>query len=343
MTARDADPVEDVLEPNGPAPEADARGFVYRPDLVPDDYPIAEVFGYAPDAVTAAAVEGRERCWCPFRDKPCTKLLSAAETGICSIRYRAAGFEQGIWAVCANRLSGAPFDHVLSTHFGRDASTSTLVTEVRIEEPRVTFDGVGLRELDGDDIDFIGIEAQTIDTRGGSLKLLWQSYVEGRPHEWRSYYPKRPAFGVNTANVWKRLLPQVMNKGRLYKGWQSKLYVVLQDAVFQFISRRMPLQNLTRQERDSAEIIWVRWDYTGDVDANGQLVTELAASLYTTLDQVETAFVTVNAMQRPEFVKAVRAKRVRDARGPRVARARPAPQQETRLEPSETDAPEEAI
>lgn len=306
---------EDLLdeEPATVIASGEARGFVYRPDLVPGDYPIAEVFGYAPAAQTPEATDARAHCWCPFRDKPCTKLLSAAETGICSVRYRAAGFDENIWAVCANRLSGPPFQHVLSAHFGDDASSATLVTEVRIEEPRVSFDGIGLRELGNDEVDFVGIEAQTIDTRGGSLKPLWRSYVDGRPDDWRSYYPTRPTFGVNTTNVWKRLLPQVMNKGRLFKGWRSKLYVVVQDSLFQFISRRMPLQQLTRQERESADIIWVRWDYTGELDENGQLMTELAEPLFTTLEQVETAFVTVNSMQRPDFVTAVRAKRKRDA------------------------------
>jgi hypothetical protein len=296
----------------------EARGFVYRPDLVPSDYPIAEVFGYAPHAQTPAAVDARAHCWCPFRDKPCTKLLSAAGTGICSVRYRAAGFDETIWAVCANRLSGAPFTHVLAAHFGEAATSATLVSEVRIDDPRMSFDGVGLRDLENGEVDFVGIEAQTIDTRGGSLRPLWRSYVEGHPDEWKNYYPSRPTFGVNTTNVWKRLLPQVMNKGRLFKGWRSTLYVVVQDAVFQFISRRMPLQQLTRQERENAEIVWVRWDYTGQIDDNGQLVTELAESLFTTLEQVETAFVTVSSMQRPDFVTAIRAKRKRDeARRPK--------------------------
>jgi hypothetical protein len=310
-------PDEDLPESESlEAPSAASdRGYAFRPDRVPEGYPIAEVFGYAAMSETEAARSARERCWCPFRDKPCTKLLSSAQTGICSLRYRAEGFsDTTIWAVCANRLSGAPLRHVLGEHFGEEVSEAELVTEVKIVNPRMSFDGVGVRELTDGGLEMVGIEAQTIDTRGGSLKPLWQSYVEGRPDEWRDYYKGRPSFGVNTTNVWKRLLPQVMNKGRLFKGWESKLYVVVQDAVYQFIARRMPLQSLTRQERPNAEIVWVRWDYTGEVDAEGQLVTETSESLYTTLEQVETAFVTVNAMQRSEFVNAVRAKRRRDAR-----------------------------
>jgi hypothetical protein len=325
-------------EPGSPAR---SRGFTYRPDLVPSDYPIAEVFGYSPGAQTESAADARDRCWCPFRDKPCTKLLSGAGTGICSVRYRAQGFDEGIWAVCANRLAGAPFRHVLDAHFGDKAEEAVLISEVRIDDPAMSFDGIGLRELAGGDVDFVGVEAQTIDTRGGSLKPLWRSYVEGRPDAWRSYYDARPTFGVNTTNVWKRLLPQVMNKGRLFKGWRSKLYVVVQDSVFQFISRRMPLQQLTRQERETAEIVWVRWDYTGDVDEDGQLVTELAESLYTTLEQVETAFVTINSMQRPDFVAAVQAKRKRDQsrRSPRAA----VEHDETLVDKSGEDASEEDV
>lgn len=91
------------------------RAYVYRPDLVPDDFPAAEIFGYPPEADTDAARDARARCACPFKGGACTKLLSAAKTGVCSVRYKAAGFESSvIWATCANRLKGAPFQQRLS-------------------------------------------------------------------------------------------------------------------------------------------------------------------------------------------------------------------------------------
>ena len=226
--------------------EAEQRGFVYRPDRVPENYPVAEVFGYPPDADSDAARDVRERCWCPFRDTPCPKLRSSAKTGVCSLRYKAEGFEgASIWAVCQHRLSGAPFRQVLDLHFGDRAEDAELVPEVRVKDPTLSFDGVGVLTVDNEEVEIVGIEAQTIDTRGGAIQPMWRAYVEGRPDEWQAYYEQaqqKPLFGVNTTNVWKRLLPQVMNKGRLYRDWQAKLYVVLQDSVYAFITRRMHLR-----------------------------------------------------------------------------------------------------
>jgi hypothetical protein len=286
--------------------DAAERGYAFEPSRTPADYPIAEAFGYPPDADTEAARSARERCWCPFVEGPCSKLISPAKTGICSIKYSAEGFGDTTWAICQHRLKGAPFQDAIDRHFGARASEASLVTELRIDQPRMSLDGVGARLEDGEVADLVGIEAQTIDTRGGSLQPLWDSFVNGEPDEWRDGYPKGPKFGVNTTNVWKRLLPQVMNKGRLYRGWDSKLYVLVQDPVFQFIARRMPLERLPRQAAGQAEIVWLLWDYEEgqprDPDT-GMLRSEVAEAVYTTIDQVEQAFVNIAYTPKNELVK----------------------------------------
>jgi Restriction endonuclease NotI len=297
------------------------RGYRYRPEDVPSDFLAAEIFGYPPEAETEAAEAARAACACPFKGGRCTKLDGPAGTGICSIRYKAAGFQGPLtWAVCANRLSGGPFASVLDHHFGRHAADAELVTEVQIPEPKMSFDAVGLLQTGEEDAEFVGIEAQTIDTRGGSLRPAWAAYVEGSPGGWRKRYSEaspRPKTmpGVNTTNVWKRLLPQVMNKGRMYAEWDSTLYVLLQSNVFEFVRNRMPLRELSRQERDRAEIVWMPWDYTGDADEEtGMLRSEIGSPVYTTVAQVEQAFVKVAATQRPVFLATVISKLQRSAR-----------------------------
>lgn len=287
--------------------DAVVRGYRFEPSLTPPDFPIVEAFGYPPDAETEQAKRARERCWCPFTEQACTKLISPAKTGICSIRYSAEGFGDTTWAVCQHRLKGPPFREAVKRHFGPATKDAELVTELRIDEPRMSLDGVGaLVDDEGAVVDLLGIEAQTIDTRGGSLQPAWEAFTQGRPDRWRDGYPKGPKFGVNTTNVWKRLLPQVMNKGRLYRGWDSKLYVVVQDPVFQFIARRMPLERLPRQAAGKAEIVWLLWDYEEgqprDPDT-GMLRSEIAEAVYTTIDQVEQAFVNIAFTPKNELEK----------------------------------------
>ena len=323
-------------------PGATGRGYVYRPDLVPGDFPAAEIFGYPPEADSEAARKARANCSCPFKGGACTKLLSAAGTGICSVRYKAAGFESSvIWATCANRLKGAPFTEALSRHFGANAGKAELVSEVRLKDPSMSFDGVGILVADDESVEFIGIEAQTIDTRGGRIRPIFDSYVEGRPNSWRERFDARPTFGVNTANVWKRLLPQVMNKGRMFADWDSKLFVILQDPLLQFIRRRMPLKQLPRQEWGRAQIIWLPWDYTGEFDEiTGQRLTEIGEPVFTTLAQVEEAFVTIHAAQRPAFVETVLAKLGKDNRKAETVRHRMAEQAKSAKERLQADIAE---
>lgn len=175
-------------EPEPPAGSAAyVRGYRYAPELVPHDFPAAEIFGYPPEADTPAARQARADLACPFKGGACTKLLSSAQTGVCSLRYKAAGFESSvIWATCANRLSGAPFREALGLHFGAEAASAELVSEVRMKDPDLSFDGVGLLVRDDDKVDFVGIEAQTIDTRGGSIRPIFEAYVAGEPEGWRA-------------------------------------------------------------------------------------------------------------------------------------------------------------
>jgi hypothetical protein len=287
--------------------------MTYRPDLVPDGFPVVEVFGYPPDCQSPDAIAARDAQTCPFKGGQCTKLRSGAKTAICSITYKAVGFEaETAWATCANRLA-AELETVIPLEFAGRESDARMVREVKIAEPPMSFDGVAILVHEDGTAEFAGVEAQAIDTRGGAVKPLWDAYADGEPHLWKDRYDgKRPLFGVNSANVWKRLIPQIINKGRMYADWETRLYVVLQDTLLQFIRRRMHLRELSRQERHKAEIVWLPWDYTGGSLPNGQLESEIGQPIYTTLAAVEDAFTTVASAQRPIFVQKVLSKLDRD-------------------------------
>lgn len=108
----------------------------------------------------------------------------------------------------------------------------------------------------------------------------------------------------------------------MFVGWEARLLVLLQASVFKFIRERMPLKELSPQERSAAEIVWLPWDYTGGRLPDGMLETEIGPPTFTTLAQVEGAFVTVSSLQRPQFVKAVLDKLGRDSKKHEAARKR---------------------
>lgn len=74
-----------------------------------------------------------------------------------------------------------------------------------------------LKDEDGNLVpkDFIGIEVQSIDTTG-SYALTWQSYEKLKSKQTPSKI-EPSGHGLNWANVHKRLIPQLIRKGNIYK------------------------------------------------------------------------------------------------------------------------------
>src|SRR5207244_1301821 len=116
-----------------------------------------------------------------FKGGECTKLKSAAKTAICSLRYKARGFEhETAWATCANRLA-AELGSVIPLAFPGREDEASLVREVKIADPALSFDAVAIVVSPEGDAEFVGVEAQTIDTRGGAVRPLWDAYAAGEP------------------------------------------------------------------------------------------------------------------------------------------------------------------
>ncbi|HET8607497.1 MAG TPA: hypothetical protein VFL66_10790 [Gaiellaceae bacterium] len=90
-----------------------------------------------------------------------------------------------------------------------------------------------------------------------------------------------------------------------------------------------------------AEIVWLPWDYTGEVDdETGQRLTEIGEPVFTTLAQVEEAFVTIHAAQRPAFVETVLAKLGKDNRKAEAVRRKAAEAAKEAKERLQADADE---
>jgi hypothetical protein len=80
--------------------------------------------------------------------------------------------------------------------------------------------------------DILGVELQAIDITG-SVRPAFQDFINNRPLQ-------KPAnFGINYRNVSKRLLPQLLEKGRCFKAWRKKLAVVVQDALYENLEQKI--------------------------------------------------------------------------------------------------------
>ena len=208
-------------------------------------FPIAEVFGHPWDAISAEAKDAFKRQWCPFTNRKCEKFRQY-EYGYCSVKYAAAddNKQSFTYAVCDHRLDGEPLNHVVADHFG--TRKARIVSEIVLTEPRTSFDYAAIGEEDPDDV--IAIEAQAMDIRGGGVGPAWRAWEDGKVNRWREYFTEEAgrkgrkdivAYGVNMANVYKRLGLQVAVKGSYLKGIGVPFYVLMQDRPFQYLRRRI--------------------------------------------------------------------------------------------------------
>jgi hypothetical protein len=219
-------------------------------------FPIVEVFGHRWSSSSVVAQDVFAKNWCPFAANPCEKYRQYG-FGYCSVPYAAAddGGIPRIYAVCDHRLDGEPLAHVVRDHF--DVRPTRIVPEIVLTEPRTSFDYVVISQDDPEDV--IAIETQAIDIRGGGVGPAWRAWRDGRADKWREYFTEEArskgrkdtvSYGVNMANIYKRLGLQVAVKGSYLKGIGVPFYVLMQDQdlPFQYLRRRVDFENVVGEE-----------------------------------------------------------------------------------------------
>lgn len=275
-------------------------------------FPIVEVFGHHRSLASAQARRAFNDRRCPFANTACEKFRQYG-FGYCSVSYRTA-WDDSPWtyAVCDHRLDGTPIRSAMADFFG-ECEGAVLVPEVVLTKPRQSFDFIG---LDPKTNNFCGIESQAIDLRGGGVGPAFQAILDGRPEAWRSYFAQEAsdkgrkdnvAYGVNMANIYKRLGLQIAEKGALLRALGSKLYVVVQDRPFQYLERRVRLQD--RATEDEWDITFLTFEYTGRVSAQGILAFDHRRTVRTSIGAYAAALVEATAApSRSDFLKRIRKK-----------------------------------
>lgn len=281
------------------------------------NFPIVEAFGYPVARPSKGARRAKKELWCPFAETPCEKYRQYGY-GYCSVSYAASddGGMPQIYAVCDHRLDGDPIRRAVADHFpkGRDVR---IAAEIVLSNPRTSFDFAAFTEdASGEIDDLIVIEAQAIDMRGGGVGPAWQAWMNDEPERWREYFTREAktkgrkdsvAYGVNMANIYKRLGLQVAVKGSYLKALGVPLYVVMQDRPFQYLRRRIQFE----PSKKAWDITFMTFDYTGELDPNGQLVFEprqLVRSALTDYVSALTENTRLSTDERDRFLRSVKRK-----------------------------------
>lgn len=278
-------------------------------------FPIVEAFGYPVSATNAESRKALVDRACRFSGVPCEKFRQY-RFGYCSVTYAAADDkgQRQTYAVCDHRLDGEPLRLVLQEHFGDQRGKVVLIPEVVLTNPRMSFDYVALLPgSSGGNDEAIVIETQAIDIRGGGVGPAWAAWFDGKPELWRSYFTQEAtkkgrrdtvAYGVNMANIFKRLGLQAAVKGSFMSGIGVSLYIVMQHLPFEYMRRRIRFQESSKRP----DITFVTFDYTGKTLHDGTLEFSHVATVGTMLSDYISALTGSSSSDRKDFLDRVKCK-----------------------------------
>ncbi len=213
---------------------------------------LVEVFGYGPDDLTPSVRSLWSLGACPFINKSCTKANhdNSVTYGTCSVT---SSF--GDCVICPNRLyenNYATLKRISWQVFGEDVPFMMFDEYIKRRDEKGAFvialgqnsgkevkigkslsmDWVLAKIKKGQLVEYTGVEVQSIDITG-NYRDCWYGYKNLKPHS--DVVIPSSGHGMNWANVHKRLIPQIIRKGKVYSTSslvKSGLYFVLPEIVY---------------------------------------------------------------------------------------------------------------
>lgn len=246
----------------------------------------AEIFGYSILDDSDVAQDIRNRRWCPFIDRSCTKRSSLIDFafGVCTVKHG-----DGLRTICPHRfeeqgtLDGVPkvFEEIAKHYFG-DLNNLVTFSEVRLPKVgSIDFVIVKHKPLKPEVEDFVSVEFQSDSTTGtGHLVKGLRDFFDEQDILSKSY-----KFGMNTYDSIKRAITQLMNKGVVYEAWDTKCYWVIQDYIYENLVRRYGFKQTGYAPEHASRFAL----YNLSPDDDGRLTLKPKRYISTTVDEVYQA------------------------------------------------------
>ena len=229
--------------------------------------PLAEVFGFPLTNMEKAARRHRDSRLCPFNNKVpnCTKDKANNPLGVCSI----LNDDGEVIITCPVRFRESWIIAEDAARFFFQAGTKwTTLTEVRLKDKHEKSAGnidvvlVAYNEF-GRVIDFGALEVQAVYI-SGNVRNPFEFYMENpkanQNLDWtgRANYPHADYLSSSR----KRLAPQLIFKGGIFKSWGKKSAVALNSGFFN------TLPELEEVPKEEAEVAWLIYDLVRDEAKN---------------------------------------------------------------------------
>lgn len=268
--------------------------------------PLAEVFGYKIDDMSADAQEHRKGKLCPFNNgvPQCTKVSKPNPLGVCSLYVEG---RESPTIICPKRFREGEKDrwHILkdAADFFFPAGTRWMpLGEVTLRNQSGGSAGdidMVLVALDDKDkiVSFGAIEIQAVYI-SGNLRNPFSAYMAkpsaGASFEWnvREKYPV-PDYLSSTR---KRLMPQLLSKGEILQAWKTKQAIVVDESVY----ARVP--DFKEVPSDEAEVMWLVCSLAYDKKENSYHLV-FKKRVYTRFTEMLQEFAKSEAGDQKEFIQ----------------------------------------
>lgn len=222
--------------------------------------PLSEIFGFPIENDSAKAQRYRKQKLCPFNNRVpnCTKDKANNPLGVCSIWH---GDTSVITCPVRFREDWIIIENAAGFAFGEEAKWTSL-SEIKL----VDKNGQSAGNIDfvlvqydekGKLTDFASLEVQGVYI-SGNLRNPFERFMENPGNEFKwpgGYNYPKPDYLSSSR---KRLIPQMLYKGGIFKHWEKKQTVAMQKSFFE----TLPI--LPQTTREKADIAWFLYDLVYD-------------------------------------------------------------------------------
>lgn len=239
---------------------------------------------------------------CPYIKDRCSKRstqLPQEPYPVCTLWRKSKGQpdpSEDLIFICPKRFYAVDFlTEVIEHCWPGEAPKNPLVA------PEVTMKGFGNVDFviadvrdDGEVDHFLSVELQAIDITG-SMFPAYQAIRAG------SDLPKRPTYGLNWDNVYKRYITQLIRKGYFHHHWKSKIVAVIPEQVYRYIVSRADFIRSTDVKNAQVNIIFMTYRLEDDLSRPGEFRPNLVRVEGTSHSSLQNAILYQDAPAKEEF------------------------------------------
>lgn len=249
---------------------------------------------------------------CPFIRSRCPKRstqLPDEPYPVCTLWRRNNGTPdpaEDLIFVCPKRFYAVDFlTEVIEHCWPGDKPKNPMVA------PEVKMSGFGNVDFviadvqeDGEVDQFLSVELQAIDITGSVFKA-YEALRAGTDLE------KRPTYGLNWDNVYKRYVTQLIRKGYFHHHWKSKIVAVIPEQVYQYITGRADFIRSNDVKSAQVNIIFMTYRLEHDPDRPGEYRPRLVTVEGTSHSSLQNAILYKEAPQKEAFCEQIKRSLVR--------------------------------